>query len=281
MIDIRLGPWQERLRDVPDGSVRLILTSPPYDNARTYEGTQTEPVDFDELARFALRVLCPGGVLAMVLDGAVNDGEQSVTPYRVICEWAAMPGWRFRQLLIYGRAGVPGRFPGGFRKDHEPILYFVRDGADPVHEPTRIALRAAFTARARHGRSRGGSTASNRTIVERASEFDVKLPGSVWSYGVVSGLTDNSPSTGHPATFAEAFAVDAVKVWSNPGDLVCDPFSGSGTVAKVCRDLDRSFVGAERVPLYHEMSLRRLDPTHISEERAAESVGPLFGRQTA
>ena len=97
----------------------------------------------------------------------------------------------------------------------------------------------------------------------------------------MSGLTDNSPSTGHPATFAEAFAVDAVKVWSNPGDLVCDPFSGSGTVAKVCRDLDRSFVGAERVPLYHEMSLRRLDPTHISEERAAESVGPLFGRQTA
>jgi hypothetical protein len=68
---LHLGRWQETLSALPDASVRLILTSPPYDNARTYEGTN-EPVDFAELAAFGLRVLMPGGTFAMVLDGAVN-----------------------------------------------------------------------------------------------------------------------------------------------------------------------------------------------------------------
>lgn len=280
MIDIRLGPWQERLRDVPDGSVRLILTSPPYDNARTYEGTQTEPVDFDELGAFCRRVLMPGGVLAMVLDGAVNDGEQSVTPYRVICEWAAMPGWKFRQFLVYGRMGLPGDYVGRFRRDHEPLIIFVKDGSGHVCEKKRIAERAVFgkpttfTKRERDGSQEGIES-------KRADAWDLKHRGSVWNYGALGGANNTSAMTGHPATFAERFAVDAVKVWSNPGDLVCDPFSGSGTVAKACRDLDRSFVGAERVKLYHEMSLRRLDPTYISEERAADvdALGPLFARK--
>ena len=95
--DFRLGRWQDVLTDIADESVRLLLTSPPYDHARTYEGTN-EPVDFGELASFAQRVLMPGGVLAMVLDAPVIDGAQSITPYRVICEWAMMPGWRLLRL---------------------------------------------------------------------------------------------------------------------------------------------------------------------------------------
>jgi hypothetical protein len=107
----------------------------------------------------------------------------------------------------------------------------------------------------------------------------VKHRGSLWWYGPVGHGHDASADTGHPATFAQAFAIDAVNVWSNPNDLVCDPFTGSGTVAVACRGLGRHFVGAERVPKYHEIALRRLDPTHINQESAAESVGPLFERQ--
>ena len=258
MTDLRLGTWQETLDGGPspvaDGSVRLILTSPPYDNARTYEGTN-EPVDFGALARFALRVLCPGGVLAMVLDGAVNDGVQSVTPYRVICEWAALEGWRFAQCAAYARNGVPGNYPM-LRKDHEPLILFVRDGAKHVHHPERIARPARYSAKGKSGRRRNGSTAHIALGVEEVD--GVKLPGSIWDYGVVTAWTDSSPSTGHPATFAEAFARDAVDVWSNPGDLVCDPFAGSATVGRACEDLGRRFVGAERVPKYHAIGMARL-----------------------
>lgn len=264
--DLRLGRWQDVLADVADASVCLLLTSPPYDNARTYEGTN-EPVDFGELAAFALRVLCPGGVLAMVLDGAVNDGEQSVTPYRVICEWAAMPGWRLLQVLAYGRQGAPGEYVGRFRRDHEPLLVFVRDGARHVCAKERIVERAmssnatpnnqrSMTTRTRDGVRRGVTS-------KRADAFDAKHRGSLWWYGSNGHGHDPSASTGHPATFSERFAIDAVTVWSNPGELVCDPFAGSATVGRACVDLGRRFVGAERVPKYHAIGTARLAQTSI------------------
>jgi DNA modification methylase len=251
-IDLRLGRWQDVLADMADGSVRLLLTSPPYDNARTYEGTHKGPVDFGELGRFALRVLCPGGVLAMVLDGAVNDGEQSITPYRVICDWAALDGWRFRQFLIYGRGGTPGAWHGWFRRDHEPLLIFVRDGAREVCAKERVAARVPVYRSGGMGYRANGT----RRAQDRERTADVTNRGSIWWYG--PGGRHLHSNLGHPAPFAEAFALDAVTVWSNPGDLVCDPYSGAGTVARACKVLGRGFVGAEVVPRYHAIAQRRL-----------------------
>lgn len=255
-IDFRLGHWHDVLADIPNGSVRLILTSPPYDNARTYEGTN-ELVDFGELAAFALRVLIPGGVFAMVLDGAVNDGEISTTPYRVICEWAALEGWRLLQVLAYGRQGAPGEYRGRFRRDHEPLIVFVRDGAEHVCNKAALAQRATHDVGPRHTtRARDGSK-RGRTSTD-PDAFSRRHIGSIWWYGAVGHGHDPSADTGHPATFAEAFARDAVTVWSNAGDLVVDPFAGSATVGRACIDLGRRFVGAERVPKYHEIGMSRL-----------------------
>jgi hypothetical protein len=268
MIDLRLGRWQDTLADIKTGSVRLLLTSPPYDNARMYEGT-CEAVDFGELASFALRVLCPGGVLAMVLDGAVNDGEQSVTPYRVICEWAALPGWRLLQVLTYGRQGQPGEYRGRFRRDHEPLMVFVRDGAPHVCNKDALVERATHvpyrhTSRTRDGSMRGATSKNPEAWTRRHR-------GSIWWYGSVGHGHDASASTGHPATFSEAFAVDAVAVWSNPSDLVVDTFSGSGTVARACKTLGRRFVGAEMVPRYHDIARARV--AEMAQPPLLEGVG--------
>lgn len=97
-----------------------------------------------------------------------------------------------------------------------------------------------------------GKTSKDPAALERRHR------GSVWWYGSVGHGQDPSSSIGHPATFAEAFALDAVTVWSNPGDLVVDPFAGSATVGRACIDLGRRFVGAEQIPKYHAIGLRRL-----------------------
>jgi DNA modification methylase len=255
---IVLGDWRDHADSIANDSVRLILTSPPYDNARTYEGTN-DAVDFGELAQFFLRVLVPGGLVAMVLDGAVDDGSQSVTPYRVICEWAALKGWRFLQMLVYGRQGLPGDYRGRFRKDHEPLILFVKDG--PRHicnkeafvqsTPTGKGLSIRFNSRNTDGSKRPISS-TNPAARERVHR------GSIWWYGPVGNGHNPSCKTGHPATFAEAFAFDAVKAWSNAGDLVLDPFAGSGTVGFACKALGREHIGFERVEKYHAIAMRRL-----------------------
>lgn len=267
LFDIRVGDWRDVLADVPDASVRLILTSPPYDNARTYEGTIDEPVDFDALADFAIRVLVPGGTLAMVLDGAVNDGEQSVTPYRVICEWAARQEWRFAQVLAYGRMGQPGAYTGRFRKDHEPLIVFHKRGGDTVCNKDEIAAPSLHKATARNYQWATTRDGGDRRVTLDREIRAIRHRGSVWEYGIVGHGHDPSSSTGHPATFAERFARDAVTVWSNPGDLVCDPFMGSGTVARACLDLGRISIGAERVAKY----------ALIATQRLAQSALPLAG----
>lgn len=253
--DYRLGRWQDVLADVPAGSVRLLLTSPPYDNARTYE-EGAEPVDFGELAAFALRVLAPGGVLAMVLDGAVNDGALSATPYRVIADWAALAGWRLLQVLAYGRQGAPGEYVGRFRRDHEPLIVFVRDGAPHVCNKETLVERSTWELKSMTICERNGSMRA-MTSTDPAARIR-KHRGSFWWYGSVGHGHDPSADTGHPATFAGRFAHDAVTVWSNAGDLVCDPFSGSATVARACIDTGRRFVGAERVAAYHARGCARL-----------------------
>lgn len=259
MIDLRHGLWEDVLTDVADESVRLILTSPPYDNARDYEpDTPKGPVDFDGLARLALRVLMPGGTLAMVLDGAVNNGELSVTPFRVICDWAALDGWKLSQFLVYARQGIPGRYPVRFRKDHEPLIVFQKHG-DVVCNKESARIAASCAGRKRDKKKTRRTRDGKITDSSSGKGFDyqeLSERGSIWDYSVTTN--DNSAHTGHPATFAEKFALDAVRVWSNPGELVADPFSGSGTVARACADLGRSFVGAEAAAKYHKIATDRL-----------------------
>lgn len=265
---VLLGRWQDVLADVSDDSVRLILTSPPYDNARTYED-KAEAVDWDALGAFCTRVLVPGGSLVMVLDGAVNDGETSVTPYRVICDWAQRPEWGLSQVLGYVRMGQPGVYAGRFRRDHEPMIVFRKRGGRAVVNKDEVAERTRNRVLRTEGHYQWATRRDGTKQKNRAREVrDVRHRGSLWDYGAVGFGHDPSASTGHPATFAEAFARDAVRVWSNVGDLVVDPFSGSGTVGRACLDLNRDFLGAEMVAKYHRIAQDRLAQLTLKTEAA-------------
>lgn len=266
LFDIRVGDWRDVLTDIADESVRLILTSPPYDNAREYEGT-ADAVDFGALADFAIRVLAPGGTIAMVLDGAVNDAALSLTPYRAIVDWGERADWYLSQVLAYGRHGQPGEYRGRFRRDHEPLIVFRKLGDDIVCNKDAVAEPAKNKPSTRNYQWATERAGSKRKVTLDRDVRAIRHRGSIWDYGPVGHGHDRSADTGHPATFAERFARDAVAVWSNPGDLVVDPFMGSGTTARACLDLGRRCIGAERVGKY----------VGIAAQRLAQGVLPLVG----
>ena len=250
------------LPTLPAGSFDLMLTSPPYDNAREGAYQSISLDDLEALGLEAIRLLKPGGVAVWVIDGPVNDRARSTTPFEMVCRWSRLPGWRFLECLIYGRLGAPGAYTGRFRKDHEYMPVFVKDGAEHVCDKRALATRAVFGSK-RGGlrttsiRNRDGSLAT-KVPSGWAVENNMKMPGTVWEYGGVGAGNDPSTDTGHPAVFPEALARDVVTCFSRPGDHVLDPFSGSGTTARACKDLGRSCSAVEIESKWCDAAIRRL-----------------------
>lgn len=251
------GDCRDVLAHLEAGSVVLSLASPPYDDAREGAYLQISRDDLEAVGREVIRLSRPGGVAAWVIDGPVNDGERSTLPFEMIWRWSRLPGWRFLECLIYGRLGAPGEYKGRFRKDHEYMPVFVRDGGAHVCEKHVLARRRDNAPVATGARRRDGGIRTRRET-GFAVENGLTMPGTVWEYGPVGFGHDPSCETGHPATFAEKLARDVVSVFSRPGDVVLDFFAGSGTTLRAAKDLGRRAIGVEIDEWYCELAAKRL-----------------------
>jgi DNA modification methylase len=235
---------------MPDTSVDCIVTSPPYPDARTVEqyggaSFDTTLAGYGRLGEAVFEALVPGGVCALNIDGPVRvwrpelgESERSLIAFDVAIDWARRVGFRYVEHCAYVRAGTPGRFGPRWRSGWEPVHVFARPGADARFDadgylvPNASAGREDAPSRNRDGR-RGWSKNNARTVRERGSIM------TAWSF--VAGSVEHE----HPAPFPAAFADAYVLCYSQPDDLVCDPFVGSGTVAFSCHRHGRRFVGGD------------------------------------
>jgi hypothetical protein len=238
-----------------EGRADLIVTSPPYEDARTY-GADVDWTfeDYQRLGDAVARALRPdGGQCLMVIDGPVRDyrgdgwTERSVMPWRVLLDWRERLDLLAPELLTFYRLGYPGSYRGRFRNDDEPLLWFAKTGKRCLNKYD-VARKGNGGVRAGHavsGRRADGSLYRQKAA-GRAVEEDLKLPGTVWNYANTGaghgGPTENE---GHPARFPYALAADIVACFSNPGDLVVDPFVGSGTALVAALDGGRRFFGGD------------------------------------
>lgn len=268
-IALHHGDCRVVLPALATGSVDIMLTSPPYDDARAgaYPGILRD--DLELLAREVIRLLKPGGVALWVVDGPVNDGARSTLPFDLICRWSRLEGWRFLECLIYGRHGAPGAYAGRFRKDHEYMPVFVRDGATHTCNKHPLATRAAYDSRKHRAcmRNRDGYQ-SFRRCTGWAAENGMTMPGTIWEYGCV-GVA----GTTHPATFPERLVRDVLACFSEPGDLMLDPFCGSGTTLRVAKDLGRRAIGVEIEEKWCDHAVRRLGQDVLPFADATTSDG--------
>lgn len=246
---IYAGECSRLMASLPDGCIDLTVTSPPYDNLRTYNGYV---FDFEAIAQQLWRVTKAGGVVVWVVGDETKNGSETGTSFRQALYFMGL-GFNLHDTMIYNRQG---QYPDKQRyySDFEYMFIFSKGTPKAINLIADKKNLYAGTKIKGGDRQRDGSIKicwANRNGIKR-KEFGVR--SNVWN------ITANSQTSidGHPAPFPEALARDHILSWSNPGDLVLDPMIGSGTVAKMCILTDRHFLGFEISPKYVEFANERI-----------------------
>ena len=254
-IELWCGDCLELMRNIPDNSIDLTVTSPPYDNLRTYNGNinQWSFEKFQEITKELYRVTTNGGVVVWIVGDSVVKGSETGTSFRQAL-WFIECGFKLHDTMIYAKASQP-REHNRYEQNFEYMFVFVK-GKLNTFNPIKIPCKYAGQKTTRSCRDNGkDSLKSSFNIV--ASE---KTKGNIWEY-----KTGNNQSTKdkiafqHPAIFPENLAEDHIISWSNERDVVFDPFMGSGTTGKMAVLNNRKFIGIEIDDTYFEIAKERIE----------------------
>jgi len=256
MIDLRHGDCLEVMADIADGSVDLTVTSPPYDNLRTYNNTLNDwtAEKWQGIISELFRVTKDGGVVVWVVGDATIKGSETGTSFRQAL-WAMECGFRLHDTMIYHREGAPKTHPR--YEQHFEFMFVLSKGKPTKFHGLRDPSIWAGHSRASTTMRQDGDGLGSRS--GKGLVAATKLRGNVWSYGVGRNKsTKDAAAFAHPAIYPEALARDHVLSWSNPGDVVFDPFMGSGTTGKMALQVGRNFIGIERDETYFNIAKERI-----------------------
>lgn len=262
MIKLIHGDCLEKMKDIEDGSIDLTVTSPPYDNLRTYNNTlEWDFGVFQHIAEELFRVTKKGGVVVWVVGDATIKGSETGTSFKQALFFKEI-GFNLHDTMIYQKTGISFPETNRYYPNFEYMLVLSKG------KPTTVNLikdrKNKYSGHSIHGPQREkDGTVKPKSAVKNKTGRLVKAVGvrmNVWqipSMGV--------PGTKHPATFPEQLAHDHIISWSNPGDLVFDPLMGSGTVGNECKKLSRSFIGIEKVKEYFDIATKRINDQNKSK----------------
>ena len=237
------------LPTIADKSIDLTVTSPPYDNLRTYNGNSQ--FDFEGIAKELLRVTKDGGVVVWVVGDATINGSETGTSFKQALFFKDI-GFNLHDTMIYHKPYVPlthNRYEQGF----EYMFVFARPGKKVICN--HLMVDRKYPDKRTHkmyGRRNKGSG----DVIDwgYAKQSDKVIKDNVW---MLNNRTDQS--TGHPAPFPLQLATDHILSWSNEGDTVLDPFAGSGTTGVACLNTGRKFILIEKDESYCEIIKNRID----------------------
>jgi DNA modification methylase len=241
------------LRKMPDNFVDLTITSPPYGELRTYNGYS---FDFENIAKELYRVTKDGGIVVWVCADSVVDGSESGTSFRQALYFKEI-GFNIHDTMIYLKSGSSCPDPTRYFQDFEYIFVFSK-GKPKTFNPIMREKKASSIEKKLH---RGTIRLADGTLktVYRDTRNIYCVHSNVWHYDAGKHKsTKDYYASAHPAIFPEKLAEDNVLSWSNEGDLVLDPFMGSGTTGKMAILNHRHYIGFEISSEYCKIIDRRI-----------------------
>jgi site-specific DNA-methyltransferase (adenine-specific) len=243
----------DTMAKMKDNFIDLTVTSPPYDNLRTYNGYT---FDFESIAKELYRVTKKGGVVVWVVNDATVKGSETGTSFKQALFFKDC-GFNLHDTMIWNKTKMPQnhkRYEQGF----EYMFVFSKGKLKTFNGiKDKINTEAGATAHASY-RDKDG-------VVKKTSSFnktkiaDYGLRTNVWNHKPCLKKEDRN---GHPAPFPELLINDHIISWSNKNDIVYDCFMGSGTTAKMAKLNNRNYVGSEISKEYCKIIEQRLHNTN-------------------
>lgn len=234
-----------------DNSIDLTVTSPPYDNLRTYNGYS---FNFESIAKELYRVTKKGGVVVWNVNDSKVKGNKSLTSFKQALYFQHI-GFFVHDVMIWQKSAFSSPIKNMYHNVFEYMFIFSKGKPKTFNPIIDRKNKKAGTKTTSTFREADGSTSkrSLKTINEYGKRFNI------WQINEVK----NNAYGKHVAPFPEQLANDHILSWSNEGDLVYDPFMGSGTTAKMAIANNRKYIGSELSAEYVEIAKDRLKQTKL------------------
>ena len=234
------GDCLEVMKGIPDKSVDMVLTSPPYDNLRDYKGYS---FNFEGIAKELYRIIKDGGVVVWVVGDATIKGSETGTSFRQALYFKEI-GFNLHDTMIYAKQNPVPYHHNRYNPQFEFMFVFSK-GKPKIFNPIQENTKGFKTGKYRY--PDGSLKIANTPIIK-----ETKMLNNIWYY-VVGGKGNN-----HPASFPEKLAEDHILSWSNEGDIILDPMAGSGTTLKMAKKNNRNYIGIEIAQEYVDIINKRL-----------------------
>ncbi len=242
------------------GIIDLTVTSPPYDNLRTYNGYI---FDFEGIAKELYRVTKLGGIVVWIVGDATINGTETGSSFKQALYFMSL-GFNLHDTMIYRKINYIPLTHNRYEQAFEYMLVFSKgrpNTFNPIKEKT-LGEGLAYNM------ARKGYCATIKEGAERRRDEDIITKADKYKSNIFS-YTCGGDRVGHPAPFPEELARDHILSWSNPGDQIFDPMCGSGTTGKMAILYQRRFIGCDISAEYIAIAERRI------KDAAAQMLLPL------
>ncbi|MCH7525220.1 MAG: site-specific DNA-methyltransferase [Bacteroidetes bacterium] len=266
--DIILGDSKKVLKKLLDNSVDFVFTSPPYADQRksTYGGIHPDKYVewFLPISEELLRVLKPTGTFVLNIKEKVIKGERSTYVMELIIAMRKQ-GWLWTEEFIWHKKNAfPGKWPNRFRDSWERLLQFNKDKKFNMYQEEVMVPMGNWAKTRLKNLSETDKTRDESKVgsgfgknISNWLDRDMAYPTNVLH------LATECNNKNHSAAFPEALPKWFIKLFTKQGDIVLDPFMGSGTTNFVAKRMNRNSIGIEILPEYYNSVKEQLEPIKL------------------
>ena len=261
MINLMQGDCLERMKEMESGSVDLTVTSPPYDKLRSYNGNNSSWCEqvWKSVISELYRLTSDGGVVVWVVGDATVKGSETCSSFKQAIH-AVSCGFNLHDTMIYHKNALPKNH-NRYEQDFEYMFIFSK-GKPKTFNAIRIPCKYPEKETARKNSYFSETDEKMRSARSGKKRKPVgvdKIKGNIWYITTGKGhSTKDEIAFKHPAIFPEKLANDHILSWSDEGDVVFDPFMGSGTTGKMSKINNRKFIGIELDEGYFNIAKERI-----------------------